>query len=180
MDPTNDTALVGKDKEKYRGNVDVYVGGAEHITRHMIYGRFRQKFLYDIDAITQDEPFQEYHSVGLIMGEDGRKMSKRRGNVVNPDDIINEHGTDVLRAYEMFMGPFEQSIARSTNGIKGVKKFLEKIIALKDKINDKEESQETKIILNQTIKKLTEDIDAFRFNTAVSTLMILVNHLTDS
>jgi leucyl-tRNA synthetase len=118
MDVDNNEALVGKDKEKYRGSVDVYVGGAEHITRHMIYGRFWQKFLFDIGAITHEEPFQEYHSVGLIMGEDGRKMSKRRGNVVNPDDIINEFGTDVLRAYEMFMGPFDQSIAWSTNGIK--------------------------------------------------------------
>ena len=103
MDVDNEHALVGKDKEKYRGNVDVYVGGAEHITRHMIYGRFRQKFLFDLGTLTHDEPFQEYHSVGLIMGEDGRKMSKRRGNVVNPDDIINEFGTDVLRTYEMFM-----------------------------------------------------------------------------
>ncbi len=179
MDPNNDEVLVGKENEKYRGSVDVYVWGAEHITRHMIYGRFWQKFLFDIGAITHEEPFQEYHYVGLIMGEDGRKMSKRRGNVVNPDDIINEYWTDVLRAYEMFMGPFDQSIAWSTNGIKGVKKFLEKIIALKDKISDAEEANETKIILNQSIKKLTEDLDAFRFNTAVSQLMILVNHLTE-
>jgi leucyl-tRNA synthetase len=179
MDVNNEKELVGKDKEKYRGSVDVYVGGAEHITRHMIYGRFWQKFLFDIGSITHEEPFQEYHSVGLIMGEDGRKMSKRRGNVVNPDDIINDFWTDVLRAYEMFMGPFDQSIAWSTNGIKGVKKFLEKIIALKDKINNEEEVQDTKIILHQSIKKLTEDIDGFRFNTAISQLMILVNHLTD-
>ena len=90
MDPKNNEALVGKDKEAYRGNVDVYVGGAEHVTRHMIYGRFRQKFLYDIGVVTKQEPFEEYHYVGLIMGEDGRKMSKRRGNVVNPDDIVAE------------------------------------------------------------------------------------------
>lgn len=191
MDPNNTEALVGKDKEKYRGSVDVYVGGAEHITRHMIYGRFWQKFLFDIGTLTHEEPFQEYHSVGLIMGEDGRKMSKRRWNVVNPDDIINEFGTDVLRAYEMFMGPFDQSIAWSTNGIKGIKKFLEKIIALKDKIENKEQRARNKepgtwnlepvtlTIVNQTIKKVWEDIDAFRFNTGVSQLMILVNHLTD-
>lgn len=179
MDVNNDEALVGKDKEKYRGSVDVYVGGAEHITRHMIYGRFRQKFLFDIGSITHEEPFQEYHSVGLIMGEDGRKMSKRRGNVVNPDTIINEFGTDVLRTYEMFMGPFDQSIAWSTNGIKWIKKFLEKIIALKDKISEGEESNPTLILLHQSIKKLTEDIDAFKFNTGVSQLMILVNHLTE-
>lgn len=179
MDPNNSEALVGKDKEHYRWSVDVYVGGAEHITRHMIYGRFWQKFLFDIGTITHEEPFQEYHSVGLIMGEDGRKMSKRRGNVVNPDDIINEFGADVLRAYEMFMGPFDQSIAWSTNGIKWIKKFLDKIIALKDKITEQEESKETHVILHQSIKKLTEDINGFRFNTAISQLMILVNHLTD-
>ena len=179
MDVNNDKALVGKDKEKYRGNVDVYVGGAEHVTRHMIYARFRQKFLYDIGVVTKQEPFEEYHYVGLIMGEDWRKMSKRRWNVVNPDEIINEFWTDALRTYEMFMWPFDQPIAWSTNGIKGVKKFLEKVIALKDKIGDGEESNETKIILNQSIKKLTDDIDAFRFNTGVSQLMILVNHLTD-
>ena len=179
MDVNNEKELVGKDKEKYRGNVDVYVGGAEHITRHIIYGRFWQNFLYDIWVVSKKEPFQEYHSVGLIMWEDGRKMSKRRWNVVNPDDIINEFGTDVLRAYEMFMGPFDQSIAWSTNGIKGVKKFLEKIVALKDKITDEKETDATMVILHQSIKKLTDDIDAFRFNTWISQLMILVNHLTD-
>lgn len=179
MDVNNENELVGKDKEKYRGNVDVYVGGAEHITRHIIYGRFWQKFLFDIWVVSKEEPFQAYHSVGLIMGEDGRKMSKRRWNVVNPDDIINEFGTDVLRAYEMFMGPFDQSIAWSTNGIKGIKKFLDKVIALKNKISDTEETNETKIIFNQSIKKLTEYIDGFRFNTAISQLMILVNHLTE-
>lgn len=190
MDVNNEKELVGKDKEKYRWNVDVYVWGAEHVTRHMIYARFRQKFLFDIGTVTKQEPFEEYHYVGLIMGEDGRKMSKRRGNVVNPDDIINEFGTDALRAYEMFMGPFDQAIAWSTSGIKGIKKFLEKIIALQNKLSSfvKEggsegqedlESNETKIILNQSIKKLTDDIDAFRFNTGVSQLMILVNHLTE-
>ena len=109
-------------------------------------------------------------------------MSKRRGNVVNPDDIIAEYGTDVLRTYEMFMGPFDQSIARSTNGLKGVKKFLEKIITLKDKIKESSTFDllpSTLVIINQSIKKVTEDIDGFRFNTAISQLMILVNHLTE-
>jgi len=184
MDVNNDKELVGKDKEKYRGSVDVYVGGSEHITRHILYGRFWQNFLFDIWVVTKKEPFQEYHSVGLIMGEDGRKMSKRRGNVVNPDDIINEFWTDVLRAYEMFMGPFDQSIAWSTNGIKGIKKFLDKVILLKDKISDQEPGTSeilpsTLTIVNQTIKKVWEDIDGFRFNTAISQLMILVNHLTE-
>lgn len=179
MDNKNDKELVSKERDAYWKNVDVYIWWAEHVTRHMIYARFWQKFLFDLWVVSQDEPFLEYHSVWLIMGEDGRKMSKRRGNVVNPDDIINEHGTDTLRAYEMFMGPFDQSIAWSTNGIKWVKKFLEKIVALKDKITNGEETPATQIILHQSIKKLTEDIDAFRFNTGVSQLMIFVNHLTE-
>ena len=179
MDNKNDQELVSKARDTYRKNVDIYVGWAEHVTRHMIYARFWQKFLHDLWVVSQDEPFLEYHSVGLIMGEDGRKMSKRRGNVVNPDDIVDEFWSDVLRMYEMFMWPFEQSIARSTNGIKGIKKCLDKIILLKDKISNTEETNETKILLNQSIKKLTEDIDWFRFNTAISQLMILVNHLTE-
>ncbi|MDD3263197.1 MAG: leucine--tRNA ligase [Candidatus Absconditabacteria bacterium] len=179
MDNKNDKQLVSPENEKYRGNVDVYVGGAEHVTRHMIYARFRQKFLFDIGVVTKEEPFEKYHKVGLIMAEDGRKMSKRRGNVVLPDDIIAEYGADTLRTYEMFMGPFEQAIARSTNGMKGIKKFLDKIVALKDKISDQEEPKTNLTQLHQTIKKLTEDIDGFKFNTAISQLMILVNHLTD-
>jgi leucyl-tRNA synthetase len=118
MDPKNNKQLVSPEREKYRGSVDVYVGGAEHVTRHMIYARFWQKFLYDIGTVTHDEPFQEYHYVGLIMAEDGRKMSKRRGNTIDPDTVINEFGHDTFRVYEMFMGPFDQAIARSTNGVK--------------------------------------------------------------
>lgn len=180
MDNKNDKELVSKERDEYRKNVDVYVWWAEHVTRHMIYARFWQKFLFDIWVVNQDEPFLEYHSVWLIMWEDGRKMSKRRWNVVNPDDIINEHGADTLRTYEMFMWPFDQSIAWSTNGISGVKKFLEKIVKLFDKIEKEyQDANDTEILLNQSIKKLTEDIDEFRFNTAVSQLMILVNHLTE-
>lgn len=180
MDNKNDKALVSPENEKYRGNVDVYVGGAEHVTRHMIYARFRQKFLFDIGVVTKEEPFEKYHKVWLIMAEDGRKMSKRRGNVVLPDSIIEEFWADTLRTYEMFMGPFDQAISRNTNGIKGIKKFLDKIIALQDKIkNDNEEDKKTLSLLHQTIKKLTEDIDGFKFNTAIAQLMILVNHLTD-
>jgi len=187
MDPNNDKRLVDPKKEKYWQNVDVYIWWAEHVTRHMIYARFWQKFLFDIGVISNDEPFQEYHYVWLIMWEDGRKMSKRRDNVVNPDEIINEYGADSLRTYEMFMGPFDQSIARNTNGIKWVKKFLDKIIILSDKVsttavagqNEWQSSKETKIILNQTIKKIWEDMDGFKFNTAVSQLMIFVNHLSE-
>lgn len=180
MDPNNENALVGKEQDAYRKNVDVYIWWAEHVTRHMIYARFWQKFLFDLWIVSQDEPFQEYHYVWLIMWEDGRKMSKRRWNVVNPDEIINEFWADTLRTYEMFMWPFDQAIARSTNGIKWVKKFLDKIVALKDKVSNETMLQWNSLtLLHQTIKKLTEDIDNFRFNTAVSQLMILVNHLTD-
>ena len=180
MDPTNDKALVDKKKEAYRKNVDVYIWGAEHVTRHMIYGRFWQKFLYDIGAVSTDEPFQEYHYVGLIMGEDGRKMSKRRGNVVNPDDIINQFWADTLRTYEMFMWPFDQAIAWNTAWISGTKKFLDKVQSLFEKIQDGfVDTKETEIVVHQSIKKLTENIDEFKFNTAVSQLMILTNHLTE-
>lgn len=179
MDNKNDKALVSPENENYRGNVDVYVGGAEHVTRHMIYARFRQKFLFDIGIVTKEEPFEKYHKVGLIMAEDGRKMSKRRWNVVLPDSIIEEFWADTLRTYEMFMGPFDQAISRNTNGMKGIKKFLDKIIALQDKIKEGDEDKKTLSLLHQTIKKLTEDIDGFKFNTAIAQLMILVNHLTD-
>ena len=179
MDPRNNDAFVWKDAEVYWQNVDTYVGGAEHVTRHIIYARFWQKFLYDLGMVSKDEPFQRYQKVGLIMAEDGRKMSKRRGNVVNPDDVIAEYGADVLRTYEMFMGPFDQAIAWNTQGMKGVKKFLDKIIALWDKVNLKKEDENPEIetLVHQTIKKLTVEIDEFKFNTSISQLMILVNKL---
>ena len=179
MDPKNSDQLVAPEKEAYWGMVDTYVWGAEHVTRHMIYARFWQNFLYDLGIISHPEPFKKYQKVWLIMAEDGRKMSKRRGNVVNPDDIIAEYGADVLRTYEMFMGPFDQAIAWNTQGMKWVKKFLDKVIALYDKveIQSSEESPEVTTLLHQTIKKLTEEIDDFRFNTSLSQLMILVNRL---
>ena len=179
MDPKNSDQLVAPDKEAYWGMVDTYVWGAEHVTRHMIYARFWQNFLYDLGIVSHPEPFKKYQKVWLIMAEDGRKMSKRRGNVVNPDDIIAEYGADVLRTYEMFMGPFDQAIAWNTQGMKWVKKFLDKVIALYDKVDMQswEENPEVTTLLHQTIKKLTEEIDDFRFNTSLSQLMILVNRL---
>ena len=180
MDPKNSQKLVSKEKEQYRKNVDVYIGGAEHVTRHMIYARFWQKFLFDIGVVSQDEPFQRYEKVWLIMAEDGRKMSKRRGNVVNPDEIIAKYGADAFRMYEMFMGPFDQFIARNTNGLKGVRKFIDKIVALRDKVNEGVATPKNiEILLHQTIKKTTEDIDAFRFNTCISQFMILINQLSE-
>ena len=179
MDPKNSDQLVAPEKEAYWGMVDTYVWGAEHVTRHMIYARFWQNFLYDLGIVSHPEPFKKYQKVWLIMAEDGRKMSKRRGNVVNPDDIIAEYGADVLRTYEMFMGPFDQAIAWNTQGMKWVKKFLDKVIALYDKVDiqSSEDNPEVTTLLHQTIKKLTEEIDDFRFNTSLSQLMILVNRL---
>lgn len=180
MDPKNNQELVSKEAENYRKNVDVYVWGAEHITRHMIYARFWQKFLFDIGIVNVEEPFQRYEKVGLIMAEDGRKMSKRRGNTVNPDDIIAEYGVDAFRIYEMFMGPFDQFISWNTSWLKGVKKFVDKIHNLWGKIDKNAEIPwEIEILLHQTIKKTTEDIDNFKFNTVISQFMILVNRLTE-
>ncbi len=190
LDPHNDTALVDPAKERYWSPVDVYVGGMEHATRHLIYARFWHKFLFDVGVAHDQEPFRKLHTVGLIMAEDGRKMSKRWGNIVNPDDMIERMGADALRVYEMFMGPFGQSIAWSTDHMVGARRFLERVYGLFEKIrndggrgvapHDVSEqvlSSEASLILHQTIKKVGEDIESFNFNTAISQLMMLVNAL---
>ncbi len=174
MDPTNDHDLVGKEKEKYWNTVDLYVGGAEHATRHLIYARFWHKFLYDIGVVSTKEPFKRLQHVGLIIAEDGRKMSKRWGNIINPDEIIGNFGADTLRLYEMFMGPFEQATVWNESSLVGPRRFLEKVWKLQEKL-DKGLAGEGQTLMHQTIKKVTEDIEAMKFNTAVSTLMILVN-----
>lgn len=176
IDPKNDNVLIDKEKEEKWMPVDLYVGGAEHATRHLLYARFWHKFLYDIGVVSTTEPFKKLVHVGLIMAEDGRKMSKRWNNVVNPDDVIAEFGADAMRIYEMFMGPFTQSVAWSTNSVSGVYRFLEKVWKLQSVIN-KQGAMNSKIssLLHKTIKKVTEDIENFRFNTAISSLMILVN-----
>ncbi len=180
MDPHNDNELVSKSAENYWKNVDVYVGWAEHVTRHMIYARFWQKFLFDIWVVTQQEPFQRYEKVWLIMAEDWRKMSKRRWNVVNPDDVIVEFWADAFRTYEMFMWPFDQYISWNINWLRWTKKFLDKVVALWDKISlDAKLPADVEILFNQTIKKTTEDIDAFRFNTSIAQFMILVNAFSE-
>ena len=170
--------------------VDLYVGGAEHATRHLIYARFWHKFLQDIGVVSTPEPFMRLRPVGLIMGEDGRKMSKRFGNVINPDDIVGRFGADSLRVYEMFMGPFDQAIAWNTDGVVGAKRFLERVWRIgmklqipnsksqtnsKFKIQNSNGSSQLQVLLHQTIKKVTGDIENLRFNTAVSALMILAN-----
>ncbi len=180
LDPKNDKSLVDKEKEAYWSPVDFYVGGAEHATRHLIYARFWHKFLFDIGVVSHDEPFKRLQHVGLIGGEDGRKMSKRWGNVVNPDDIVEEYGADSMRVYEMFMGPFAQAVAWSTNGLVGARKFLEKVLKVGEKVSDDEGSEEIKNILHKTIKKVGSDIEDFKFNTAISQMMILVNKMGES
>lgn len=178
IDPHNDKVLVDKDKERYWSPVDQYVGGAEHATRHLIYARFWYKFLYDIGVVNYDEPFERLQHVGLILAEDGRKMSKRFGNVINPDDIIEKYGADALRIYEMFMGPFGNSVAWDTKGLVGVSRFLEKVWNLHTKVDENKSTNEIEAELNKTILKVEQDIEQFKFNTAVSELMILVNFFT--
>ena len=177
IDPKNSEALVDKEKEKYWSPVDMYVGGAEHATRHLIYARFYHKFLYDIGVVSYEEPFDRLQNVGLIMAPDGRKMSKRWGNVVNPDDVVDTYGADTLRLYEMFMGPFGQSVAWSTDSIVGPRRFLERVWRLQEKVSEVNGVGSIEATLHKTIKKVGDDIESFSFNTAISSLMILVNEM---
>ncbi|TXG77283.1 leucine--tRNA ligase [Candidatus Dojkabacteria bacterium] len=180
IDPQNKRAFVGTKKEREMMPVDVYVGG-DHATRHLIYARFWHKFLYDQKLVSTREPFARLEFLGLILASDGRKMSKRWGNVINPNDVIGEFGADAFRLYEMFMGPFPQSIAWNTDGVVGTRRFLEKVWKLSSKVTNDQRlttnDKNTESLLHQTIKKVTEDIETFKFNTAISSLMILVNAL---
>ncbi len=178
IDPTNDTAMVSKEKERMWSPVDIYVGGAEHATRHLIYARFWHKFLYDIGVVNYDEPFLRLKHVGLIQAADGRKMSKRYGNVINPDDIVETFGADSLRLYEMFMGPFDQSIAWSTDNMMGTRRMIERIWRLRESVHATAILQgDTEVLMHQTIKKVGLDIESFSFNTAISQMMIFLNQL---
>ncbi len=181
MDAKNTKALVSAKNEKYWSPVDLYIGGAEHATRHLIYARFWHKFLFDIGVVSTIEPFKKLQSVGLIMGEDGRKMGKRYGNVVNPDDIVATYGADTLRLYEMFMGPFEQQIAWSTSSMVGSRRFIEKVWKLREKIDENGTTPTTNLAITKSvhraIKKVTDDIQGLRFNTAISALMIAINEI---
>ncbi len=172
IDPTNAAALIDSQKEQSWMPVDVYVGG-DHATRHLIYARFWHKFLYDIGVVSTIEPFPRLEFLGFILAEDGRKMSKRWKNVVNPDDVIKQFGADAFRLYEMFIGPFESTVPWSTNGLVGTYRFIEKVWTLSQKEFLSKESSS----LHKTIKKVTEDIENFKFNTAVSALMIFVNEV---
>lgn len=178
MDPKNNKALVDKEKEKYWNEVDLYVGGAEHATRHLIYARFWHKFLYDIGVVANKEPFKRLQHVGLIIASDGRKMSKRFGNIVNPDAVISTYGADTLRLYEMFMGPFEQSVSWSTDSMIGPRRFLERVWKIGEKVLKKKNSSlSLKKLLHKTIKKVSEDIETMHFNTSVSSMMMLANEM---
>lgn len=179
IDPKNKNALVDPDKERYFQPVDFYVGGAEHATRHLIYARFYHKFLYDLGVVHTKEPFTKLQHVGLILAEDGRKMSKRWGNVINPDEVVAKYGADAMRVYEMFMGPFGSPTAWNTQGLVGVRKFLVKVWELQDKVSDSADKAQPEYLplLQQTIAKVTSDIAEFKLNTVVSSLMILTNKL---
>ena len=176
MDPHNDQKLVSPEAEKYWGPVDWYNGGMEHTTLHLLYSRFWHKFLYDIGVVSTPEPYMRRTSHGLILGENGEKMSKSRGNVVNPDDIVKEFGADTLRTYEMFIGDFAQNAYWTEKGVQGCRKFLERVWAMQDLVVDeKETSEEMERLTHQTIKKVSEDYENLKFNTAIAQLMTFSN-----
>ncbi len=178
-DPKNDTRLADSKKLSYWTPVDWYNGGMEHTVLHLLYSRFWHKFLFDIGVAPTSEPYTKRTSHGLILAEGGEKMSKSKGNVVNPDDIVERFGADALRVYEMFMGPFEQAIAWSTDGLVGTRRFLERVYALAGTLSDARPSDALSRIEHQSIKKIGEDIEALKMNTAVSQLMIFQNAISN-
>ena len=182
VDPLNEAQSWSKEAESYWMPVDLYVGGVEHAVLHLLYSRFWHHVLHDLGLVSTREPFQKLFNQGMIQGEDGQKMSKSRGNVVNPDDVVQEYGADSFRLYEMFMGPLEKSKPWSTTGLQGCYRFVQKVWKLftedPSRIQENCASDETIKILHQSIKKVTEDLSDLRFNTSVSQLMIFVNHLT--
>ena len=196
-DPHDDKRFVGEEAERYwmgrdqPGGVDLYVGGTEHAVLHLLYARFWQKVLYDLGYVSKPEPFQRLVNQGIILGEDNQKMSKSRGNIVNPDDVIDQHGADALRCYEMFMGPLEQMKPWSTRGVEGVARFLARAWRLlmtenqagewqlSEKIKTADPNKAQQKVLHATVKKVTEDIESLSFNTAISQMMIFVNAFTN-
>ena len=190
IDPDNQQSGWDAEKEKYwmsPQGVDLYIGGAEHAVLHLLYSRFWHKFLYDLGYVSTKEPFHKLINQGMILGEDGQKMSKSRGNVVNPDKVITDYGADSMRLYEMFMGPLEAVKPWSMQGVEGVHRFLQKIWKmivgkgtglLSEDVKTAEADEATLRLLNQTIKKVGDDIETFSFNTAISAMMIFVNHLS--
>lgn len=178
MDSKNNQEFVSQDALNYWGMVDYYNGGMEHTTRHLLYARFWHRFMYDIGLVPFKEPFKKRVSHGMILGENGEKMSKSKGTSVSPSDMVNVYGADALRCYELFIGDYEKAVSWSENGLKGCKRFLDRVYRLGEKLNDSNQySKEIEILINQTIKKVTDDLDNMRYNTAVSALMILLNEL---
>ena len=178
MDAHNDQEFVSKEALNYWGKVDWYDGGMEHVARHLLYARFWNQFLYNIGLVPNKEPFDKRTLHGMILGPDGEKMSKSKGNVINPHSIVEEFGADALRVYEMFIGDYEKDAAWSTNGLKGCKRFLDRVWKIGEKLNDKQGYQ-NEVLVNQTIKKVSDDIENIKYNTAVSALMILLNNYED-
>ncbi|MHC4604342.1 MAG: leucine--tRNA ligase, partial [Planctomycetota bacterium] len=187
LDPDNNRQSWDAEKEKYWMPVDLYIGGAEHAVLHLLYARFWHKLLYDLGYVSTKEPFKKLVNQGMILGEDGQKMSKSRGNVVNPDRVIADYGSDSMRLYEMFMGPLEAIKPWSMQGVEGVHRFLQKSWRmvvdeytgeLSEAVKETQAGEVTVRLLNQTIKKVGDDIGNFRFNTAISAMMIFVNHLS--
>ena len=182
IDPLNGTEPWTKEKEEYWMPVDLYIGGVEHAVLHLLYSRFWHHVLHDLGLVSTKEPFKKLFNQGMIQGEDGQKMSKSRGNVINPDDVVEQYGADSFRLYEMFMGPLDKSKPWNTKGLQGCYRFLQKVwnlfISKQDTINSGNANRDTLSILHKSIKKITNDLENLRFNTSVSELMILTNHLT--
>ena len=180
MDPHNDKALASKEALEYWSPVDWYNGGMEHTTLHLLYSRFWHKFLYDIGVVPTKEPYAKRTSHGMILGENGEKMSKSRGNVVNPDEIVDTYGADTMRLYEMFIGDFEKAAPWSPKSIKGCRRFLERVWALAEKVQDGDAySKEHEVLIHRTIKKVGEDADSLKANTAIAALMTMLNEFYD-
>ena len=178
MDPNNKKEFASMDALKYWGKVDWYNGGMEHATRHLLYARFWNNFLYDKGLVPNKEPFKIRVSHGMILGSNGEKMSKSKGNVINPNDCVKEVGADALRVYEMFIGDYEKEVSWSTASLNGCKKFLDRVERIGNKLNSKTTYSPTlEILFNQTIKKVSNDLDTLKYNTAVSSLMILLNEM---
>ena len=178
MDPHNDDALASKEALNYWKQVDCYNGGMEHVTRHLIYSRFWHRFLYDIGVVPTAEPYARRSTQGLILAHDGSKMSKSKGNVVNPDDIVKEYGADTLRTYILFIGDYGMEAPWSETGVKGAKKFLDRVMRIESLVTDEDiDSKELDRELNVTIKKVSEDYEDMKYNTAIAAMMSYVNVL---
>lgn len=180
MDAKNDKEFVSKEALNYWGMVDYYNGGMEHATRHLLYARFWHRFMYDIGLLATKEPFKKRVAHGMILGEDGQKMSKSRGNVVNPHDMVVEYGADAVRCYELFIGDYEKEAVWSENGLKGCRRFLDKVARLGEKLNDSDGyTKEIENLIHKTVKKVSDDLDNTKYNTAVSAIMILTNKMDE-